>query len=211
MTRSAADRVIDSFVDTRGVRPELTAIAPGRVNLIGDHVDYVGGVVLPIAIQKNTAIAIGRLDRGSASSVDFLDIDGGIDLPLAHGSPMDGTALDYIRGPLAQLAESGLEVPPVKLVVASTIPMGAGLSSSAALQVAVLFGVRSLLNSPASTLDVALEAQRSEHAIGTPCGLMDMYVSAAAEKDHACLISTRGWRSRCLRCLRTEAGARWDC
>lgn len=191
MTRNAAERVIDSFVKTRGERPELTSLAPGRVNLIGDHVDYVGGVVLPIAIQRDTAVGIGRLAPGSTTSVDFLDIDGGTNLSLVAGSPMDGSALDYIRGPLAQLAGSGLDVPPLKLVVASTIPMGAGLSSSAALQVAVLFGVRSLMNSPASALDIALEAQRSEHAIGTPCGLMDMYVSAAAEKDHACLIDCK--------------------
>ena len=87
---------------------------------------------------------------------------------------MDRTELDYIRGPIEQLSKAGIETPPLKLVVSSTIPMGAGLSSSAALQVAVLLGIRSLVHSPATPLELALEAQRSEHAIGTPCGLMDM-------------------------------------
>ncbi|MEE2681041.1 MAG: galactokinase [Planctomycetota bacterium] len=191
MRAGAADRVSEAFTNTRNVHPELISIAPGRVNLIGDHVDYVGGVVLPIAIQRNTAIAIGRLPPGRPCSVDFLDIDGKIDLELIPGSPMDHSELDYLRGPIAQLMDAGLDIPPLKMVVASTIPMGAGLSSSAALQVATLFGIRSLLKAPASALDIALEAQRSEHAIGTPCGLMDMYVSAAAERDHACLIDCR--------------------
>ena len=191
MTASAADRVSKTFMERRGTGPDLVSIAPGRVNLIGDHVDYVGGLVLPIAIQKNTAIAVGRIPGGSACSIDFLDIEGGIDRRLEIGSPMDRSELDYIRGPIAQLVDSGLEIPALKIIVASTIPMGAGLSSSAALQVAALLGIRSLLNAPATPLEIALEAQRSEHAIGTPCGLMDMYVSAAAEADHACLIDCR--------------------
>ena len=191
MKANAADRVHRAFMETQGVEPELISIAPGRVNLIGDHVDYVGGVVLPIAIQRHTAIAIGPATEGPACSIDFLDVDGALDRALIPGEPMDRTELDYIRGPIEQLSKAGIETPPLKLVVSSTIPMGAGLSSSAALQVAVLLGIRSLVHSPATPLELALEAQRSEHAIGTPCGLMDMYVSAAAEKDHACLIDCK--------------------
>ena len=191
MTSSAANRVLEAFRKTQGTDPAIVSVAPGRVNLIGDHVDYAGGVVLPIAIERETAIAFGPNPVGAGCSIDFLDIEDGIDQELEIGSAMDHGGLDYIRGHLAQLMSTGIEIPPAKMVVASTVPMGAGLSSSAALQVALLLGIRSWVNAPASPLEIALEAQRSEHSIGTPCGLMDMYVSAAAKGGHACLIDCK--------------------
>ena len=191
MKASAAGRVHQAFRESQDAEPDLVSIAPGRVNLIGDHVDYVGGVVLPIAIQHNTAIAMGPVSDGNDWSVDFLDIDNGLNQTISAKSQMNRTALDYIRGPIAQLLANNIEVPPLKMVVSSTVPMGAGLSSSAALQVAALLGMRAYVNTPTTPLELALEAQRSEHAIGTPCGLMDMYVSAAAKRDHACLIDCR--------------------
>jgi galactokinase len=90
------------------------------------------------------------------------------------------------------LGQKQLELPEVNLVVASDVPMGGGLSSSAALEVAVLLAMRELLGERTDSLTLALEAQRAEHDFaGTPCGIMDMYVSAAAQANNACLIDCR--------------------
>ena len=188
MSETAAERVGQTFQRDEGTPPKVLSIAPGRVNLIGDHVDYTGGLVMPIAIDRNTAVAIGPHAGDQEIVVDFLDLDDRNGLVIDSAKEMDGTDLDYIRGPLLQLEAMGLEIPPLRLTISSTVPMGAGLSSSAALQVAVLLGIRTYLDKPVSPLELALEAQRSEHSIGTPCGLMDMYVSAAARSGHACLI-----------------------
>jgi galactokinase len=97
--------------------------------------------------------------------------------------------VNYVRGPIEQLRTTGLVIPQLSMTIASSIPMGGGLSSSAALEVAILLGVRDLLEQPAEPLAIALEAQEAEHAYaGTPCGIMDMYVSAAARAGNACLI-----------------------
>ena len=211
-------RVDHTFRELEGRPPQCVTRAPGRVNLIGDHVDYAGGLVLPIAIERATTVAIGTTADEDGFLVDLLDLGRSLRLGRDALGTMDGTDLDYIRGPLQQLHRSGLTPPGLRLVVASDIPIGAGLSSSAALQVAVLIGVRRLLGAETDPLEVALEAQRSEHAIGTPCGLMDMYVSAAAHPDHACLIdcSTNGLRqvplppSRDAVFIITDAGVRHD-
>lgn len=218
MKNDPETRVNHTFRELEGRPPQCVTRAPGRVNLIGDHVDYAGGLVLPIAIERATTVAIGTNPDEDGFLVELLDLERSLHLDRDDLETMDGTELDYIRGPLQQLHRSGLTPPGLRLVVASDIPIGAGLSSSAALQVAVLIGVRRLLGAGTDPLEVALEAQRSEHAIGTPCGLMDMYVSAAARPDHACLIdcSTNGLRQVPLPASRdavfiiTDTGVRHD-
>ena len=191
-----ASRAEDEFRRRMGGPPDEIAVAPGRVNLIGDHVDYAGGVVMPVAIDCCTAVAVSG-DRGTSdgmSRIHAVDLDreceidfGRIQTPRPAGTP--DAFLNYITGPIEQLRGSGLSIPRMDLVITSSVPMGGGLSSSAALEVAVLLGVRTLLGRPASPLELALEAQRAEHEqAGTPCGIMDMYVSAAAHAGHACMI-----------------------
>lgn len=174
----------------------MIAIAPGRVNLIGDHVDYAGGLVMPIAIECTTAVAIGRSPETSdgTSRVFAADLDEEcevdfrkIQAPKPPGTP--DAFLNYITGPIEQIRNCGQSIPRMEMVIASSVPMGGGLSSSAALEVAVLLGVRTLLGCKTLPLELALEAQRAEHEqAGTPCGIMDMYVSAAACSGHACMI-----------------------
>lgn len=192
------DRARAIFRQRHGRAPDVIAVAPGRVNLIGDHVDYAGGLVLPIAIERRTAVAIGLgpsddgLSRISAAEISE---ERALDLAKPRTpAPPDGpdAFLNYVAGPIDELRRGGLEVPRMDLVITSTIPMGGGLSSSAALEVAVLLGVRHLAGRPVDVLELAREAQRSEHRqAGTPCGIMDMYVSAAARSGHACLIDCR--------------------
>ncbi|MDG2031262.1 MAG: galactokinase [Phycisphaerales bacterium] len=179
-----------------GRSPELIAIAPGRVNLIGDHVDYAGGLVMPMAIDCCTAVAVGRdpeaTDEPSVIVAADLDVECKIDLGEIQSPRQPGTPdafLNYVTGPLEQIRKAGVSLPRMDLVIASSVPMGGGLSSSAALEIAVLLAVRTLLERKTSPLELALEAQRAEHEqAGTPCGIMDMYVSAAARPGHACMI-----------------------
>ena len=196
MNEHPTSRAIESFVRTFGRTPELVVRAPGRVNLIGDHVDYAGGLVMPIAIELHASVAISRNqdDRRQVSTFHSTDLDRSVEIDLrdpveARPASEPSSFINYISGPIEQLRTSGLEIPQMDLVIASSIPMGGGLSSSAALEVGTILAIRTLLGSPATPLEIALEAQRAEHLqAGTPCGIMDMYVSAAAAAGSACLI-----------------------
>lgn len=190
-------RAISAFRDRFKMEPAVLVNAPGRVNLIGDHVDYTGGSVLPIAIERSTVVALSRSDTtscGDETVIQALDLGKTIHTDLASKHPPEPSGspdsfVNYVRGPIEQLRSAGLECPQLSMTIASSIPMGGGLSSSAALEVAVLIGMRALLEHPAEPLEIALEAQEAEHTYaGTPCGIMDMYVSAAAIAGYACLI-----------------------
>lgn len=179
-----------------GGEPDVIAIAPGRVNLIGDHVDYAGGQVLPIAIERSTAVAIAPTQDPDAnvSRIYAIEFDQTTEVDLTHPVPprphdSSSAFLNYICGPIEQIRATGVEIPQLDMTIASSVPMGGGLSSSAALEVSVLLGMRTLLACPVAPLELTLEAQRAEHTYaGTPCGIMDMYVSVAARAGHACLI-----------------------
>jgi len=186
----------DAFRARFETDPDLVALAPGRVNLIGDHVDYAGGLVLPIAIDRATSVALAVRNDDADGESRILAVDLGREVrsdlsrgtvPVAPGE--DAGFANYVTGPADQLRAAGLVVPPMDIVIASSVPMGGGLSSSAALEVAVLLGIRTRLGADTSPLTIAMEARRAEHQhAGTPCGIMDMYVSAAARRGNACLI-----------------------
>jgi galactokinase len=147
--------------------------APGRVNLIGEHTDYSGGLVLPVALD------LGITLRVTAT--------GG---PLRVASP-DGDAQRYADAVAAELAERG--VPPVGLeaTVSSTLPIGAGLSSSAALGVALAYALTMLSGRSLGALELAEVAQRAEtRATGVPCGIMDQAASILGRPGHAVLLDT---------------------
>jgi galactokinase len=145
---------------------EIVAVAPGRVNLIGDHTDYTGGLVFPMAIDRWTTI------RGDAS--DVLDL-------VSEDDPDDGAWVRYVRA-VANLMESPRYV---QGRVSTTIPIGAGLSSSAALEVASALA----LGFSGSVEDLAQLCRQAEHdATGVPCGIMDQLCIAGARDGHAMLL-----------------------
>jgi galactokinase len=174
------------FRDRFGREPVLCASAPGRVNLLGEHTDYNGGPVLPFAIDRRTAVAVSAdEDWTVASQVDgtmrVLDPD--------HLEPDSWTA--YIGGVVRVLRARGLAPAGARLAVASSVPIGAGLSSSAALTVATaraLVGLAGHRLPPAALADVAYRAEHDE--VGVRCGRMDQIVSAQARPGHAMLIET---------------------
>jgi galactokinase len=159
----------------------ITAFAPGRVNLIGDHTDHQGGLVLPIAIDRGTTVT--GTEGGNWVRLRSEDEVGLVEVQVG-GEPPRALGPDWGRY-VSALVE--LERPPQGLVgiVSTSLPLGAGLSSSAALELAVALA----LGFEGSPLELAQLCQRSEYlAVGVPCGIMDQLASAAGVADHALLI-----------------------
>jgi galactokinase len=165
-----------------GDRPDVVASAPGRVNLIGEHADYNGGEVLPIAIEQRTFVAM-RLARGAsrstAVSVNQEDT-GEFTSPNPHRS---GKWWDYVSG---HATVNSPALPEVEVAVSSSVPAGAGLSSSAALEVASGLAYAVIAGRERSLRDIALDAWRVEtQFVGVACGIMDQFASALASRGNA--------------------------
>lgn len=191
-------RVVHVFTERFGRPPAFVARAPGRVNLIGDHTDYNDGFVLPMAIDRAVWIA-GRMRADRRVEVHSLDFgaDGGFDLG-ALGRPGDGW-LEYLRGVAWSLGEAGHALCGWEGIVAGDVPVGAGLSSSAALELATaraFDGACGLRWHPAT---MARLAQRAENEwVGVNCGIMDQLISAAGAGGHALLIDCRSLETRAV-------------
>lgn len=160
------------------------ARAPGRVNLIGDHTDYTGGLVLPMAIDRHTTIVFERSDDVSATSSNF-DGEVRFDLPVVDAAAVQPAWGRYIAGVAGAMNERNMTPRGFTGAVATTVPIGGGLSSSAALEVAaaLAFGI------DADVATIAAVCRRAEHlATNVPCGIMDQLTSLSGVKDHALLI-----------------------
>jgi galactokinase len=199
MTDTLKARTADALHTAFGHAPDRWVQAPGRVNLIGEHTDYNDGFVLPCAIDYRTVIAVkAREDRqirvvaaDYGHAVDAFDLDA----PIAPHPTLQWA--NYVRGTVKMLAEHlaplGLTLRGADLAVAGNVPQGAGLSSSASLEVAVGQAFKALLGLDAvSQTALALIAQRAENRfVGVNCGIMDQLISARAEAGHALLIDCR--------------------
>ncbi|MFM2065315.1 MAG: galactokinase [Pseudomonadota bacterium] len=193
-------RLAGLFQATYGAAPALVARAPGRVNLIGEHTDYNDGYVLPCAIDHHTLVAArardDRLVRVLAAdygeALDEFWLDEPI-RPVAGTDPLTGGWADYVRGMVWALQQAGHMLCGADLAISGNVPQGAGLSSSAALEVAVGQAFKSLcgLDQLDGTV-LALLAQRAENDfVGCRCGIMDQYISARGQAGHALLIDCR--------------------
>ena len=167
--------------------------APGRVNLIGEHTDYNAGYVLPAAIDRQIFVAASaRKDsRVNIFAHNFKQWDRfGVqnDLEKLSGNPWG----NYFRGIVWSLLQQGHELRGMDAVVNGNIPIGAGLSSSAAIEVAVGFTLLQLSESEINLKDLALAAQKAENDfVGMRCGIMDQYIACLGQADHALLIDCR--------------------
>jgi galactokinase len=166
--------------------------APGRVNLIGEHTDYNDGFVMPVAIDRHTRVIVEpRADRRLVVHSSAFDETVDIDLDATGGGPT-GHWSDYVRGVAAVLEGAGHRLVGATLDITSDVPIGAGLSSSAALEAAT---ARALLDTAGIDLDrtaLALACQRAEHEYaGMRCGIMDQFVVCHGRPDHALLLDTR--------------------
>ena len=174
---TAGDRAEQLHRTHFGRASDARAHASGRVNLIGDHVDYAGGSVLPMAIALSTHVAIAH-----AACDDFVS-------EWANETAGDARWMRYAAGVLAEFRVVGIAVPPVTIAVASDVPVGGGLSSSAALEVAVARAALAITGATMTPRDLALLCQRAEHIhAGTPCGIMDQWCVAHALPGEAMLL-----------------------
>ena len=189
------DRATAAFTDAFGEAPTRWFQAPGRVNLIGEHTDYNDGFVLPCAINRQTVIALGPAGEGVAVvAVDANDRDAFAPmLPMPHA---DAPWANYVRGVACELLKTGHAIAPARLAIAGDVPLGAGLSSSASLEIAVAL---SLVGGAIDPLDAARLCQRAENLfVGCNCGIMDQMVSAAGAAAHALLIDCRSLTRRAV-------------
>ena len=182
-----ADRVRALFVDRFGHEPDVIASAPGRVNLIGEHTDYNGGEVLPIAISQRTWVAAGK--RAGAAKPTLRAVSAthpsmgttALDAPTRSGEWWD--YLTGVAAPLLASAETDLSL---DLAVTSDVPPAAGLSSSAALEVATALAVSGAVGAPLPLEEAAMAAWRAETGfVGVACGIMDQYASALCREGEA--------------------------
>jgi len=185
-----------AFEHRFGHPPQVVARAPGRVNLIGEHTDYTGGFVLPIAINRSVLVACGA-SGGDASTfaAPDLGLEYVIDLrrdvqPLPRGH--HAAFANYILGVAHAFETRTGRIPNLDVLVTGDLPVGAGLSSSAALNVATASALERVLNMTLEPVEKALLCQHVEHTFaGAPCGIMDPLISILAQPDCALLIDCR--------------------
>ncbi|WP_441287707.1 galactokinase [Sorangium sp. KYC3313] len=171
---------------------KVLAEAPGRVNLIGEHTDYSGGYVLPTAIPQKTRVEIApREDR--LIQVMTANVRGGAQLSFRAGEEARrGLWLDYVQGITAVLRSRGASIPGFDARIASTVPLGSGLSSSASLLVALARALRSMLGLSIDDVEIARIAHAAEHDfVGAPVGTMDQMAASLADESTALFIDTR--------------------
>jgi galactokinase len=195
--QATIDRAKQAFAERFGGVPDLIAQAPGRVNLIGEHTDYNDGFVLPMAIDRGTVVVARR--TGSDVRVYAADFDAEDRFTFAERieDAAPGDWRNYVRGVIALLVEQEIAPQGIELAIAGDVPQGAGLSSSASLEVAVGLAVAKLAGIDIDRTALAQLAQRAENEFaGCACGIMDQLVSARAEAEHALLIDCRSLECR---------------
>ncbi|MCC5829066.1 MAG: galactokinase [Phycisphaeraceae bacterium] len=198
--RSAAERITQLFQSRYGRPPTWIAAAPGRVNLIGEHTDYNDGFVLPMAIEQRTLMAGSLAEDGGRRIRVVSELSPEMaSFELDVLSPPEGTPnwWEYPRGVAAGMIEKGAQARGLDLAVASDVPMGGGLSSSAALEVATATLLEAAWRHPLDAVEKALLCQRAEHRYArVPCGIMDQFISTMARPDHALLLDCRDLTTR---------------
>jgi galactokinase len=183
--------VRERFRAAHGREPRLFA-APGRVNIIGEHTDYNDGFVLPIAIDRQTTVAAATRDDRcirvqSVNTGETLEFD--LD---AEAQGNRGIWLDYVEGIARVLESRGHRLRGMEIIIDSDVPVGAGLSSSAALEVSAGFAMMTLADAEVDRVRLALDAQQAEHRfVGTMSGIMDQFIAALGRAGHALLIDCR--------------------
>ncbi|MFE5510949.1 galactokinase [Streptomyces sp. NPDC056529] len=185
--------VAAGFESLYGAAPDGVWAAPGRVNLIGEYTDFNDGFVLPLALPHTAVAAVSRRDDG-VLRLHSADVDGGVvQLAVDSLEPLSGGGwAAYPAGVVWALREAGHPVTGADLHLSSTVPTGAGLSSSAALEVVTALALNDLFGLGLSRPGLARLAQRAENAfVGVPCGVMDQMASACAEEGHALHLDTR--------------------
>jgi len=191
-------RAAAAFEQAYGRPPTHAAVAPGRVNLIGEHTDYNGGFVLPMAIERQAVLVAAPAPApapapGRQARVRSAQVDGEAAFDVtADLAPGDPSWANYVKGAVKGCLDAGLDPGGFDAWLDSDVPAGGGLSSSAAIEVATATLMEVLSRKRLDPVDKALLAQHAEHTFaGVPCGIMDQFISAMGEAGHALLIDCR--------------------
>jgi galactokinase len=187
-----------AFTRTYGRPPRWMAAAPGRVNVIGEHTDYNDGFVLPMAIDRYTVIAAapaadgnGRIRLHSTAGNGAVSLDLGQPLKPA----VKGAWSNYPVGVIAGFLDRGAKLSGFDALIHSNVPLGGGLSSSAALEVATATLLEAMTGQQLDPVDKAMLCQKAEHDYaGMPCGIMDQFISVMGRQDHLLLVDCRSRR-----------------
>jgi len=190
---SLKTRAIQTFQHRFHRLPRFCAVAPGRVNLIGEHTDYNEGFVLPMAIDRYIVMAadVRQDDRVQLYS---RELDAQTDFTLDADLQPDAQARwsNYVRGVAAGFMQRGIVPPGFDALIDADVPMGGGLSSSAALEVATATLIETLSGKVLTSMEKVLLCQHAEHTFaGTPCGIMDQFTSVMGRRDHLLLLDCR--------------------
>ncbi|WP_099365405.1 galactokinase [Sphingobacterium sp. 1.A.4] len=183
--------ISDGFKEVYAVDPDLVVKSPGRINIIGEHTDYNEGFVLPTAIDKAVYVGLGKRDDEevllyAAGFNESFQID------LADVEPTDKGWPNYILGVVNQLKERNKAISGFNLYIDGDVPVGAGLSSSAAVECAVGFGLNSLFDLDLDRVDIAKIGQLAEHTFaGVKCGIMDQFASVLSKEGYVLKLDCR--------------------
>jgi len=191
--KDLSTHVAAEFEKHYGRAPRWIVAAPGRVNVIGEHTDYNDGFVLPMAIERyaimaaDTGAAPGQISIYDTHFKETAAVD--ITVPVTKGLPKWS---NYIRGVLAGFQQRGVTLPALDVAFLSTVPLGGGLSSSAALEVCTATLMEAATGVTIDPIEKALLAQKAEHDFaGVPCGIMDQFISALGREGHLLLLDCR--------------------
>lgn len=196
MSAVLTKEVKKKFKQTFKTEP-LLIFSPGRINIIGEHVDYNGGFVFPAAVDKGIAAAIQKSDTGICTAI-ALDLDSTIEFELDKLKPSkEGSWENYVFGVVAEIQNRNKVVGDFNIIFKGNIPGGAGMSSSAALENSVVFGLNELFELGLTKTEMILISQKAEHNyVGVKCGIMDQYASMFGVKNNALLLDCRTIESK---------------
>ncbi|WP_268223315.1 galactokinase [Sinomicrobium oceani] len=191
-TEALTTRIQSIFREKHGTAP-LMVQSPGRINIIGEHTDYNDGFVLPGAIDRYIICAIAKNDTANQCSVYAADMEEDCTFSLHDVKPSDkGSWKNYVLGVVAEIRKKGEQLSGFDIVFGGNIPKGSGLSSSAALENSIAFGLNSLFGLGMSRKEMMLLSQKAEHNfVGVQCGIMDQFASMQGQEDHVLLLDCR--------------------
>jgi len=173
-------------------RPELTVESPGRINLIGEHTDYNMGFVMPTAIEKKIIFELRKNNTENECSIHSKTYDTGFEIDLDALEISSREWENYILGVLNEISKLTDKVQGFDCVIESNLPTGFGLSSSAALECGLAFGLNELFDLGLSKIQIVKLSQKAEHTyVGTQCGIMDQFASVMSQDGHVLLLDCR--------------------